>query len=71
MTPGVLTPPKLPDGFRSLVQPFTIRQQRDQFDGAEEFDVVGFGPPERPQLAGGHQDGDIVRRAVQQLGHPR
>jgi hypothetical protein len=42
MTPGIFTLPELADGFRRLVQPFTIRQQRDKFDGTEKLDCVGI-----------------------------
>jgi hypothetical protein len=36
IAPGILSPPELTDGFRGLIQPFPIRQQRNQFNGAEK-----------------------------------
>jgi len=43
MAPGILAPPELADRFRRLIEPVRVRQQRDQFDGAEEFHRVRFG----------------------------
>ena len=67
MAPGILAPPELADGFRRLIEPVRIRQQRDQFDGAEKFHCVGLRLAERPQFARTDEDGDIFRIAVQQL----
>jgi len=52
-----------------FVQPFTISQQRDKLDGAEKLHRVRVRPAQWPQLAGTDENGDIVRRAVQQLRH--
>jgi hypothetical protein len=67
--PGILSFPELPNGFRSLIQPFTICQQRNQFDGAEKLHRVRVRPAQRPQLASGDENGNIFRRTVQQLRH--
>ena len=40
---GILSLPELPYGFRRIVQPPTIRQQRDQFDSTETFHRVRVG----------------------------
>jgi len=45
MATHILSPPVLAGGFRGIVQPFTIREQADQFDGAKEFDRAGLWPP--------------------------
>src|ERR1035438_1554277 len=44
MTPGILSLPVLADGFRRFVQPITVSQQRDEFDGAEKLHRVPVGP---------------------------
>ncbi len=44
IAPRILPPPVLADGFGRLVQPFTIRQQRDEFDGAEKFHCIRIRP---------------------------
>jgi hypothetical protein len=69
MTPGILLPPVLPDRFCRVVQPITVRKQRDQFDGVEKLHRVRLWPAQRPQLSRADEDGDIIRRAVQQLRH--
>ena len=58
---GILSPPVLADGFRGFVQPIAIREQSDQFDGAEEFHRVGFRLAERPQFPRADENGDIFR----------
>jgi hypothetical protein len=50
LPPGILSPPELPDGFCRLIQPLTIRQQRNQFDGTEKLHRIGVRPAQRPQL---------------------
>jgi hypothetical protein len=69
ITARILSPPVLADGFRCLVQPIAVSQQRDQFDGAKEFHRVGFRLAQRPQFARTDENGDIVRRAIQELRH--
>ena len=59
MTAGIFSLPKLADGFRHLIQPLTIRQQCDEFDGAAQW----------PQFARSDENGDILLHAVQQLRH--
>jgi hypothetical protein len=51
------------------IQPFTICEQRDQFDGAEKLYHIWIRSAQWPQLAGAHENGDIFRRAVQELRH--
>ncbi len=67
MALGVLSPPVLADGFRGIVQPITLREQGDQFNGAKEFHRVGLRLAERPQFSRADENGNIVRRAVQEL----
>ena len=69
MTPGIFSPPELADGLRRLIQPLTIRQQREQFNGAKKLHRVRPRPPQWPQLACGNEQRDIFRCAVQQLRH--
>ena len=40
VTPCVLSFPELSDGFGGIIQPFTIRQQRNQFGSAEKLHHV-------------------------------
>jgi hypothetical protein len=56
MALGVLSPPVLADGFCRIIQPIPIREQSDQFDGTEEFHVVGFRPAERPQFSRAYEN---------------
>jgi len=65
MTAGIFSLPKLADGFRHLIQPLTIRQQCDEFDGAEKLYRVQIRPAQWPQFARSDENGDILRRAVQ------
>jgi len=37
IAPGVLAPAVLDNGFRGIIQPITIREQGDQFDGAKKI----------------------------------
>ena len=67
MALGVLSPPVLADDFRGIVQPIRVSQQGDQFDGAKEFHRVGFRLAKRPQFPRAGENGDIIRRAVQEL----
>jgi len=64
---GILLPPVLANGFRGVIQPIRVSQQGDQFDGAKIFHRVGFRLAERPQFPRTGENGDIIRRAVQQL----
>jgi hypothetical protein len=65
VTPGILSPPVLTNGFHGFVQPIAIREQSDQFDGAKEFHRIWPGLAQRPKFPRTDENGDIVRRAVQ------
>jgi hypothetical protein len=52
ITSGILSLPILADSFRCLIQPFTIRQPRDQFDGAEKLHRVRVTPAARLATTG-------------------
>jgi len=67
ISPGILSLPELADGFRRLIQPLTIRQQRDQFDGAKKLHRVRLWSAQCPQFARADENADIFRRAVQEL----
>jgi hypothetical protein len=69
ITAGVLTLPELPDRFSRLIQPITIRQQVNQFHGAEKLHRIGIRPTQWSQLVRSDENGDIFRRAVQRLRH--
>jgi len=69
MTPGILSPPELPNRFGRLIQPVAVGEQCDQFDGAEKLHRVGPGLAQRPQLSRTDENGDIIRGAVQKLRH--
>jgi hypothetical protein len=71
MTTGILSFPELADGFRRLIQPFPIRQQHDEFDGAEKLHCIRVWTVEWTQLTRSNEQGDILRRAIQQLRHLR
>jgi hypothetical protein len=51
MTAGILSLPELADSFCGFVQPFAIRQQRDQFNGTEKLHSIRVWPAQWPQLA--------------------
>ena len=61
--------PELPNRFRRFVQPFTICQQRNQFNGTKKLHRVRVWPTQWPQFARADENRNIFRRAVQQLGH--
>jgi hypothetical protein len=63
MPPGILAFPKIADCFGGLIQPLTIREQREEFDGTEKLYRVWPGPAQRPQLARADENRDIFRRA--------
>jgi hypothetical protein len=42
--PGIFSFPELADDFRRLIQPFTVCQQRDEFDSAVNLTTFGFKP---------------------------
>ena len=67
--PGILSLPELANRLGRLIQPFTICQQRHEFNSAEKLDRVGVWPAQGLQLARSDQNGDVLWRAVQQLGH--
>ena len=69
MSAGVLSLPELPNCLRRLVQPLTIRQKRNEFDGAEKLNRIRVWPAQWPQLARRDEQRNIFRRAVQQLRH--
>jgi hypothetical protein len=58
--PCILSLPQLPNSFGRFIQPFTIRQTRNQLDGTKTLNGVRPRPAPWPQLA---------RRAIQQLRH--
>ena len=68
---GILSFPELADGFRRLMQPFPIRQQHDEFDGAEKLHCIRVWTVEWTQLTRSNAQDDILRRAIQQLRHLR
>jgi hypothetical protein len=49
----ILALPELSNSFRRLIQPFTIRQQRKQFDGAEKLHRVRVWPAQWPRFPSG------------------
>jgi len=64
---GILPLPEIADGFRGVVQPFTIRYQRNRFDGTKKHYGGRPQPAQWPQFSRSDQRRDILRRAVQEL----
>lgn len=51
IAPGILLLPELTNRLRCVIQPFTIGQQRKQFNGAKKLHCVRVWPAQWPQLA--------------------
>jgi hypothetical protein len=69
ITLGILPLPKLPNRLRDFIQPLTVRQQRDEFNGAEKLHRIRIWPAQWLQFPRSDEQCDIFRRAVQQLRH--
>jgi hypothetical protein len=61
IAPGILLLPELTNRLRCVIQPFTIGQQRKQFNGAKKLHCVRVWPAQWPQLARSDKNGNIFR----------
>jgi hypothetical protein len=67
ITASILSFPVLADRFCRFIQPIRVSQKGDQFDGTEKINRVGFWLAKRTKSPGTGKNGNIIRRAIQQL----